>query len=130
MTINEAIYDNLNQRIFANMSALGEQISLPINILSPGDAYTPKNLTQKLTTEPSFKEQTFTLIASTGSNKILYDEEILVSLDLVFGKLGLFYAGIIKEMNINGTLVINYIESDNSTATTQKLSIPINIDIK
>lgn len=128
--INQNIYDNLNQRIFANMSALGEQINLPINTPSPGDAYTPQNLTQKLVTEPLFKEQTFTLIASTISNKILYDEEILVSLDLIFGKLGLFYAGIIKEMNINGTLVINYIESDNSTATTQKLSIPINIDIK
>ena len=127
---NQDIYDDLNQRIFANMSALGEQINLPINTPSPGDAYTPQNLTQKLVTEPLFKEQTFTLIASTISNKILYDEEILVSLDLVFGKLGLFYAGIIKEMNINGTLVINYIESDNSTATTQKLSIPINIDIK
>ena len=130
VSYNQDIYDDLNQRIFANMSALGEQINLPINTPSPGDAYTPQNLTQKLVTEPLFKEQTFALIASTGSNRILYDEEILVSLDLVFGKLGLFYAGIIKEMNINGTLVINYIESDNSTATTQKLSIPINIDIK
>ena len=128
--INQDVYDNLSQRIFANMSALGEQINLPINIPSPGDAYTPQNLTQKLVTEPLFKEQTFTLIASTISNKMLYDQEILISLDLVFGKLGLFYAGIIKEMNINGTLVINYIESDNTTATTQKLSIPINIDIK
>ena len=130
VSYNQDIYDDLNQRIFANMSALGEQINLPINTPSPGDAYTPQNLTQKLVTEPLFKEQTFALIASTGSNRILYDEEILVSLDLIFGKLGLFYAGIIKEMNINGTLVINYIELDNSTATTQKLSIPINIDIK
>ena len=130
VSYNQDIYDDLNQRIFANMSVLDKQINPPRNVSSPGDAYTPQNLTQKLTTEPSFKEQTFALIASTGSNRILYDEEILVSLDLVFGKLGLFYAGIIKEMNINGTLVINYIESDNSTATTQKLSIPINIDIK
>jgi hypothetical protein len=129
-TFNQDIYNNLYQRIFANMSVLENRINPPQNISGPGDEYNSQNLTQKLATNPSFKEQTFALTASTGSKKILYNEEMIISLDLVFGKLGLFYSGIIKEMNIKGTLVINYSELDNAASTVEKISIPINIDIK
>jgi hypothetical protein len=129
-TFDQDIYDKLYQRIFANMSVLEKQINPPKNISGPGSEYNSQNLTQKLTTDPSFKEQTFALTASTGSKKISYDEEMIISLDLVFGQLGLFYSGIIKEMNIKGTLVINYSELNNETSAIEKLSIPINIDIK
>jgi hypothetical protein len=129
-TFNQDIYNNLYKRIFANMSVLENQINPPQNISGPGDEYNSQNLTQKLATNPSFKEQTFALTASTGSKKILYNEEMIISLDLVFGKLGLFYSGIIKEINIKGTLVINYSELDNEDSLNYKISIPINIDIK
>jgi hypothetical protein len=129
-TFNQDIYNNLYQRIFANMSVLENRINPPQNTSGPGDEYNSQNLVQKLKTDPSFKEQTFALTASTGSKKILYNEEMVISLDLVFGKLGLFYSGIIKEMNIKGALVINYSELNNEDSLTYKISIPINIDIK
>ena len=129
-TFNQDIYNNLYQRIFANMSVLENRINPPQNVSGPGNEYNSQNLVQKLASDPSFKEQTFALTASTGSKKILYNEEMVISLDLVFGKLGLFYSGIIKEMNIKGTLIINYSELNNPTSAIEKISIPINIDIK
>ena len=51
---------------------------------------------------------------------------MFISVDVIFGKMALFYCGIIKQINIKGTLVINYSELNNQDQTKGKITIPIN----
>jgi len=127
---NQDVYNNLYQRSFINMSILEGSVNPNGALSGPGNEYTTQNLSQKLVTEPSFKEQTFALVATTSSKKLLYEEEMIISLDMVFGQHGLFYSGIIKEMNIKGSLVIVYSELNSNGSVTEKITIPINIDLK
>jgi hypothetical protein len=130
---NEEVFNNLYQRLFTNMSVLEKNVNTPLNVSSvsgPGNEYTQQNLLQKLVTDPLFKEQTFALTASTDSKKLLYDEQMVISLNVVFGRMGLFYSGIIKEMNIKGNLVINYSILNDSNSPVEKIIIPININLK
>jgi hypothetical protein len=130
---SEEVFNNLYQRLFTNMSVLEKNVNTPLNVSivsGPGDEYTQQNLLQKLVTDPLLKEQTFALTASTDSKKLLYDEQMVISLNVVFGRMGLFYSGIIKEMNIKGNLVINYSILNDSNSPVEKIIIPININLK
>jgi hypothetical protein len=126
---NQDIYNKFYQKTFANMCVLDGEVQSNADTSAP-DGYTSQNLSSKIITEPSFKEQTIALTASTSSKKLLYDEEMFVSLDVVFGKMALFYCGVIKQINIKATLVINYSELNNQDQTNGKITIPINIDLK
>jgi hypothetical protein len=131
---NDDVYNNIYQRLFTNMSVLENYVNNLSNVSiipGPGNEYTKENFLQKLSSDDQlFKEQTFAITASTNTKKLLYDEQMFISLDVVFGRMGLFYSGIIKQMNIKGTLVINYSELNNSNSRVEKITIPINIDLK
>lgn len=127
---NQEIFIDLNQKMFGSMSASDIDLNDVKTKPNEYDNYTSQNLLDKLKTEPLFKEQTFSLTASTINDRLMYEEEMVVSLSFVFGQIALFYSGTIKEMSVTATLVIDYSELNVENPTIEKIRIPININMK